>query len=131
MFSQRGEKGSFGDAMLGGFFRLLDPKAGGEAMLRVDTSFVTIELAIMALWLLGLLTATSVHRDAAALLLTGDFAPAFWSLVIFTGLLTPLFIQLAELRGQVRHTATPAVLVLIGGFALRWILVSAGQTSHW
>ena len=100
-------------------------------MLRADTSFLTIELGIMALWLLGLLTATSVHREAAALLLSGDYAPAFWALVIITGILTPLFIQTAELSGKIRHTAAPAVLVIIGGFALRWILVSAGQTSHW
>ena len=131
MLSKRQVKGQFGDALLGGFFKLLDPKAGGEAMLRADTSFLTIELGIMALWLLGLLTATSVHREAAALLLSGDYAPAFWALVIITGILTPLFIQTAELSGKIRHTAAPAVLVIIGGFALRWILVSAGQTSHW
>jgi formate-dependent nitrite reductase membrane component NrfD len=76
-------------------------------------------------------TATGVHREAAALVLTGAYAPAFWSLVIITGLLAPLFIQVAELSGKIRHTAAPAVLVLVGGFALRWILVSAGQTSHW
>jgi protein NrfD len=122
---------TFGDAMLAGFFKLIDPKLGGSAMLRADTSFVSIELAILALWLLGLVTATGVHREAAALVLTGAYAPAFWSLVIITGLLAPLFIQVAELSGKIRHTAAPAVLVLVGGFALRWILVSAGQTSHW
>jgi formate-dependent nitrite reductase membrane component NrfD len=129
--SARAPAASFGDAALSGFFRLLNPSRGGEAMIRADTSFVTVELGIMALWILGLLTSTAVHRDAAALLLTGDYAPAFWSLVVLSGLLAPLFIQLAELKGQVRHTSAPAVLVLIGGFALRWIVVSAGQVSHW
>jgi formate-dependent nitrite reductase membrane component NrfD len=131
LFSARPRTGGFGDALLGGFFRLLDPKQGGEVMLRADTSFLTVELGILGLWLLGLATATSVHKNAAALLLSGDYAPAFWSLVIITGILTPLFIQAAELRGKIRHTAAPAVLVIIGGFALRWILVAAGQTSHW
>ena len=131
MWSARGEKTVFGDAMLGGFFRLIDPNAGGEVMLRADTSVLTIELGILGLWLLGLATATSVHRQAAGLLLSGDYAPAFWALVVFTGILTPLFIQAAELGGKIRHTAAPAVLVIVGGFALRWILVSAGQTSHW
>jgi formate-dependent nitrite reductase membrane component NrfD len=129
--SARAPAASFGDAALSGFFRLLNPARGGEAMIRADTSFVTVELGIMALWILGLVTSTAVHRDAASLLLTGDYAPAFWSLVVLSGLLAPLFIQLAELKGQVRHTSAPAVLVLIGGFALRWIVVSAGQVSHW
>jgi formate-dependent nitrite reductase membrane component NrfD len=131
MASQGSQQESFGDAMLAGFFKLINPKLGGEVMLRADTSFVTIEMAILALWLIGMLTATSVHKEAAALVLTGAYAPAFWSLVILSGLVGPLFIQVAELSGKIRHTAAPAVLVLIGGFALRWILVAAGQTSHW
>lgn len=131
MLSLREGRESFGDAVLAGFFRLLNPNLGGEAMLRADTSFVTIEMGILALWLIGLLTATSVHREAASLVLSGEYAPPFWALVVLSGLVAPLFIQLAELRGRVRHTAAPAVLVLVGGFALRWVLVSAGQASHW
>jgi formate-dependent nitrite reductase membrane component NrfD len=128
---RREHVGRFGDVFLGGFFRLLNPEAGGEAMVRADSSFLTIEAGILALWLLGLLTATSVHRDAAHLIRSGDYAPAFWALVVITGVITPLVIQLFELAGRVRHTAAPAILVIIGGFSLRWILVAAGQTSHW
>jgi formate-dependent nitrite reductase membrane component NrfD len=131
MASQREGRETFGDAMLAGLFKLIDPKLGGEVMLRADTSFVTIELAILGLWLIGMVTATSVHQEAAMLVLTGAYAPAFWSLVIISGLLVPVFIQVAELSGKIRHTAAPAVMVLVGGFALRWILVSAGQASHW
>lgn len=131
MVSQRDHGDTFGDALMGGFFRLLNPQLQGNAMLRADTSFVSIELAILSLWLLGLVTATSVHHDAARLLLTGPYAPTFWALVIITGLLAPLLLQAAELSGRIRHTAAPAVLVLVGGFALRWVLVAAGQTSHW
>lgn len=131
MLRVRTQGGRYGDLLLGSFFKLVKPEAGGEAMLRADSSFLTIEAALMALWILGLMTATAVHHEAAALLLTGSFAPAFWSLVVFTGIVTPLFIQLAELSGRVRHTAAPAVLVLIGGLALRWIVVAAGQVSHW
>lgn len=123
-------KGRFADALLAGFFRMLNPRAGGDVMLRADTSFVTLELLLLGLWLIGLVTATAVHKEAAQLVLSGAYAPAFWALVVVTGLVTPLILQAAELSGRIRHTLAPAVLVLVGGFALRWILVSAGQASH-
>ncbi len=129
--SQRGaSQDRFADSMLAGLFRLLEPEAGGDAILRADASFMTIEAGILVLWLIGLSTATAVHRSAAQLLLTGDYAPAFWALVVIAGLLVPLGLQIGELTGRVKHTLTPAVLVIVGGFALRWILVSAGQASH-
>lgn len=130
MSARAGEQGRFADALLAGFFRMLDPKAGGDVMLRADTSFVTLELLLLGLWLVGLGTATAVHKDAAQLVLSGAYAPAFWALVVVTGLVAPLILQAAELSGRIRHTLAPAVLVLVGGFALRWILVSAGQASH-
>jgi formate-dependent nitrite reductase membrane component NrfD len=34
------------------------------------------------------------------------------------------------LSRRIRHTVVPAVLVLVGGFTLRWIMVNAGQLSH-
>jgi formate-dependent nitrite reductase membrane component NrfD len=131
MLSKKQEQGQFGDALLAGFFRLVRPELGGHAMVRADSSFLTIELGILILWLIGLVTATSVHRQAASMLLAGDYAPAFWALIIVSGILVPLFIQVAELSGRVRHTVAPALLVLMGGFSLRWILVFAGQDSHW
>ena len=51
--------------------------------------------------------------------------------VVVAGLVAPLILQFGELTGKIRHTMAPALLVLVGGFALRWILVSAGQASHW
>jgi hypothetical protein len=36
----------------------------------------------------------------------------------------------AELAHKVGHTVVPAVLVLVGGFTLRWIMVNAGQMSE-
>ena len=34
------------------------------------------------------------------------------------------------LTHKVAHTVVPAVLVLVGGFTLRWIMVNAGQMSE-
>jgi formate-dependent nitrite reductase membrane component NrfD len=125
------DEDTYADALLAGLFRLLEPKAGGHAMLQADSSFLSVELVLIGLWLIGLATSTAVHREAADLILSGAYAPAFWSFVVVAGLVAPLVLQFGELMGRIRHTMAPAVLVLVGGFALRWILVSAGQASQW
>jgi formate-dependent nitrite reductase membrane component NrfD len=53
----------------------------------------------------------------------------FWGGVVVVGIAVPLALQLLELEHRIRHTVVPAVLVLAGGFALRWVLVNAGQAS--
>lgn len=125
------DEDTYADALLSGLFRLLRPEAGGHAMLQADSSFLTVEIVLIVLWLVGLGTSTAVHQQAAQMMLTGHYAPAFWSFVVVAGLVAPLVLQFGELTGKIRHTMAPAVLVLVGGFALRWILVSAGQASHW
>ncbi len=98
---------------------------------KADNSFLTIELGLLMLMLIGLVTSTEAGQQAAALLLTGPYAAPFWVLVIGTGILAPLLLQFLELQNRIRHTLAPAMLVLIGGLALRFILVYAGQESHW
>lgn len=97
---------------------------------RADNSFLTIELALLFLLLLGMLTSNEVNQHAAQLLLTGPYAAAFWVFVIGLGILLPLFLQFLELQHRIRHSLLPAVLVLVGGLLLRIILVAAGQASH-
>ena len=41
-----------------------------------------------------------------------------------------IVLQVAELGHRIPHTVVPALLVLAGGFALRWVLVNAGQASQ-
>ena len=48
-----------------------DP-AEQSTLLRADNAFLMVELALIALFLIGLLTAGAVHSNAAALLLGGD-----------------------------------------------------------
>ena len=55
---------------------------------------------------------------------------SFWGLVVGVGVVLPLLWQAAELSHKVAHTVGPAVLVLVGGFTLRWIMVNAGQMSE-
>lgn len=128
-------RATYADLLLSGLFRLLqpreDPTPPGKVMVRADAGFLTIETLLVALYVIGLLSSTEVHQQAVHLLLTGDYAVVFWCLFLGTGLLAPLVLQFLELAGRIRHTAAPAILVLIGGFLLRWVLVAAGQASSW
>ena len=47
------------------------------------------------------------------------------------GLAAPLPGEWIEQRHRLLQGRVTAVLVLLGGFALRWILVYAGQHSSW
>jgi protein NrfD len=98
---------------------------------RADMGLIAAELAILALWVIGLATGGSPSQGAVAMIFGGPYTAAFWTLVVAMGLLAPLLGEWLELR----HGAVPgkgtAILVLLGGFALRWILVFAGQASGW
>ena len=50
--------------------------------------------------------------------------------VVALGIVVPLLLQTLELRHRIPHTVLPALLVLAGGFALRWVMVNAGQASQ-
>jgi formate-dependent nitrite reductase membrane component NrfD len=47
------------------------------------------------------------------------------------GLILPAVIEFLEMRGKILTTRIPALLVLCGGLLLRFIIVDAGQVSHW
>jgi len=110
--------------------RPLDSRVA-PTLARADNSFLTIELTLLGLFLIGLLTSTAAQQHAAGLLLGGPYAAVFWVGVIGLGITIPLGLQFLELRQVIRHSLVPAVLVLCGGLVLRFVLVYAGQASHW
>jgi protein NrfD len=117
----------------GAAFMLLYPLRDSERALlgRADVLLITLELAIIGLWLIGLMTGGAASRAAAFAILGGPYTAAFWTLVVALGLLTPLAASALELRHGAIPGRAAALLVLAGGFALRWIVVFAGQHSGW
>jgi len=95
---------------------------------RWDVGAIGVELALIALYLLGLATGGESARQAAQLFLGGGYTAAFWALVVILGLLVPLALEAVEATRRLRPTLVTPALILAGGFALRWILVSAGQS---
>jgi formate-dependent nitrite reductase membrane component NrfD len=94
---------------------------------RLDAGLIAVELGLIAIWLIGLVTGGSASREAASLFLGGPWTAAFWTLVVTGGLIAPLAGEIIEQRHRVIPGRLTATLVLIGGFALRWLLVDAGQ----
>ncbi len=102
-----------------------------EFLARVDNRVLQSEIAILALFLIGLVTSTRVHIAAAGLLLGGPFTAVFWVGVVGLGLVIPLFVQTLAVRHRIRHTPVAPLLVLAGGVLLRFVIVNAGQVSRW
>ena len=100
-------------------------------LLRADNLFLVTELALIGLILVGLLTASASHAAAAGLLLGGPYTAVFWVFVVGLGIVLPLAIQLLMASHRIPHSVLPALLVIGGGLALRFVIVSAGQYSHW
>lgn len=102
-----------------------------ELLAKADNGFLTIEIFVIALMLIGLLTSTQVHISAAMLLINGTYAPVFWVFVVGMGIIIPLIIQLLAVNHKIKHTPIAPILVIVGGLILRFVIVSAGQYSHW
>ena len=61
----------------------------------------------------------------------GSAGSPFWAGVVGVGIAAPLLVQTLAVGHRVRHTSVAPVLVLAGGLLLRFVLVAAGQASHW
>lgn len=102
-----------------------------ELLAKADNGFLTIELFVLALLIIGLSTSSAVHIAAAKLLINGIFAPAFWVFVVGMGVVIPLIIQLLAVNHKIKHTPIAPIMVIVGGLILRFIIVQAGQYSHY
>ena len=98
---------------------------------KIDMALIGLELFLIIHLFMGFLASTQVHIDAAGLFLGGEYTAAFWVLVVGLGLILPVTIETLELREYHIPAVIPAILVLIGGLILRFIVVDAGQTSRW
>jgi formate-dependent nitrite reductase membrane component NrfD len=96
---------------------------------RWDVTAIAVELALLALFFIHLAGNGSRGREAVSLFLGGAYTATFWSLVVIAGLALPLALELLESRRGLRATWAAPLLLLAGGFALRWIFVAAGQVS--
>lgn len=103
-----------------------------ELFTRIDLGLIVIELVLVALFLVSLATGSAQHIDALQGVMSGPYALVFWVLFIGIGLLVPLALELLDINGLARRMAILApVLVLVGGYALRQVMLDVGQASTW
>lgn len=105
--------------------------AEAEALARLDNVLILVELTMLVLLLVGLSSSTSAQAAAATLVLGGRYTAVFWVGVVLLGLVLPFALQALALARRVAHTPVAPILVLAGGLALRFVIVLAGQASHW
>jgi formate-dependent nitrite reductase membrane component NrfD len=105
----------------------------------LDLSLITLEFFIVVPYVLhGELSAEAV-RNSLQLILGGPYTLLFWLLFMGTGLLVPLVLEIWELVPAIasgaplhhnrRLAGVTALLVIGGGYLLRYIFVYAGQLS--
>lgn len=98
---------------------------------RIDLGLIGVELALLALFIIGMLSSSLKHKEAVQLILGGPLTAFFWVFIIGLGLLLPAFLETMEQKGKKLPAAIAAVLVLAGGLLLRFLVVEAGQVSTW
>lgn len=105
------------------------PEEDRHMLIKWDILVMLIEILILVLYFIGLVTGSAQNQIAFESLINGNHASAFWSLVILGGLVVPIIFEILEYRLKLPPILAPSLLVLCGGFALRWIIVMAGQAS--
>ncbi len=98
---------------------------------RIDLVLIIFELFLITHMIMGLLAGPSVQLAAAELFLGGQFTVTFWVFVVILGLIFPAILESLELAGFKISSVIPALLVLIGGLVLRFVMVEAGQLTRY
>ncbi|MDR3610546.1 MAG: polysulfide reductase NrfD [Ignavibacteriaceae bacterium] len=102
-----------------------------EFLAKSDNIFLISEFVVIILMLVGLMSSSQAHIQSAQLLLGGPFTAPFWVFVVGMGIIVPLFIQLLAVNHKIKHTPVAPLLVITGGLVLRFVIVYAGQFSHY
>jgi formate-dependent nitrite reductase membrane component NrfD len=97
--------------------------SAGEAwtkLKRADRFAISFELVVLALFLV-------LIGSAGQPIISGAFAPLFWGGLVVLGLLIPLALEVVG-HGAKMAGVLSAILVLIGGFVLRYVMVMSIQS---
>lgn len=100
-------------------------------MSMIDLVLIVVEIFFIIHLFMGFLASTAVQIEAADLFLGGQFTVSFWVFVVILGLVLPAILEILELSGRKIPVAIPALLILFGGLAFRFIMVEAGQLTRY
>lgn len=98
---------------------------------KIDLALIILELGLIVHMLMGMYAGSEVQLEAMQLLIGGEFTIMFFGFVIILGLIVPAVLEFLELKGFKIPVAVPALLILIGGLFLRFVMVEAGQITRY
>ena len=98
---------------------------------RADLTLITVELSLIALFLINLGTGAEQQLAAVHMVMGGAYTMPFWMWFVLPGLLIPFVLETFALRGIRGFALIAPLLVLYGGFMLRYLTVELGQLSSW
>lgn len=96
-----------------------------------DMVLIAVELVLISLFLINLATGAAQHLNALGLVTGGPYTVPFWLWFVLPGLLVPIVFEALGLRGHRHIGVVAALLVVYGGFILRYLMVEIGQASTW
>ena len=110
---------------------LSNNKKERKLMSTIDMALIATELFFIVHMIMGMQAGPEAYKEAAQLFLGGQFTVLFWVVFVGFGLVLPFILEALELKGLHIPPALPALLVLVGGFIFRIIMVYAGQMSEY
>ncbi len=110
---------------------LSNNKKERKLMSTIDIALIATELFFIIHMIMGMQAGPEAFKEAAHLFLGGEYTVIFWVIFVGFGLVLPFILEGMELKGFHIPPALPALLVLVGGFIFRLIMVYAGQMSEY
>ena len=97
---------------------------------KILLGLIVIQLFLFVHMMMGYYSSSEAALYAVELLFGEEFKFLFFGVVLFAGLILPGFLEFLELLGYKVNVAIPVLLVIIGGIVFRFVMVDAGQISH-
>jgi formate-dependent nitrite reductase membrane component NrfD len=102
---------------------------GARAIRLMTVLALVVQALAVVVFIVAVQSAGSPASDRAlAMLMSGPFQLMFWVGAIVIGIVVPLLLGLADIkRPSFALGALTAVLVLVGGFIVKYVIMAAGQ----
>jgi len=107
-------------------------REGLSSLNRVNAVLLLFQLLLVGFLILTASTSSQLGREATGEILSGGLSVVFWAGLVVIGLVIPVFVFWSNLLAKVTEpragvTALISAMVLVGVFALRYIIVYGGQ----
>jgi formate-dependent nitrite reductase membrane component NrfD len=116
----------------GAFLALFLPHREQERLTPVSILACGVEILLLLAFALSLSYGSQAAQRSGAILFNGVYGWVFWGLVLVVGLVAPAVLESLEVSGRALAFSPrrlPPALKLLGGLALRFVIVYAGILS--